>query len=94
MPTSSTFTHQVGRAPPPAAERLPRSGPRFFDGWFPGTPAPPLPSAALGIERATRLGDNVALLGIGSGLNALMLGMCTGPAVRNTRLGRFADEAR
>jgi 3-oxoacyl-[acyl-carrier-protein] synthase-3 len=40
-----------------------------------GAAALPL-TAALGIERGhIRPGDNVALLGIGSGLSALMLGM-------------------
>jgi 3-oxoacyl-[acyl-carrier-protein] synthase-3 len=77
---NKVFTHQVGRAHRRLLlERL--NLPDECD--FPtveflgntGSVALPM-SAALGIERGhLRTGDRVALLGIGSGLNVLMLGM-------------------
>jgi 3-oxoacyl-[acyl-carrier-protein] synthase-3 len=75
-----TFTHQVGRA---HRRRLYDSlgldlGLDFSTVEFLGnTGAAALPlTAALGIERGhVGPGDNVALLGIGSGLSAVMLGM-------------------
>lgn len=75
-----TFTHQVGRAHRKLLyERLGLDlGLDFSTVEFLGnTGAAALPlTAAIGIERGhVRAGDNVALLGIGSGLNALMLGM-------------------
>lgn len=87
------FTHQVGKAHRKLL--LERLGlPLEFD--FPtveflgNTGAVALPmAAALGIERGhVQPGDNVALLGIGSGLNSVMLGLeCqTLPAVAKVTL--------
>lgn len=75
-----TFTHQVGRAHRRLLyDRLGLDlGLDFSTVEFLGnTGAAALPlTTAIGIERGHVLpGDNVALLGIGSGLNALMLGM-------------------
>jgi 3-oxoacyl-[acyl-carrier-protein] synthase-3 len=75
-----TFTHQVGRAHRRLLYEslgldlaLDFSTVEFLGNT--GAAALPL-TAALGIERGhVRPGDNVALLGIGSGLSALMLGM-------------------
>lgn len=87
------FTHQVGRAHRKLL--LERLGlPMEAD--FPtveflgntGSAALPM-AAALGTERGhIQPGDNIALLGIGSGLNSLMLGIAcqTPPAVRGVRL--------
>ena len=75
-----TFTHQVGRAHRRLLyERLGLDPALDFSTveFLGNTGAAALPlTAALGIERGhVRSGDNVALLGIGSGLNALMLGI-------------------
>jgi 3-oxoacyl-[acyl-carrier-protein] synthase III len=75
-----TFTHQVGRAHRRLLyERLDLDLALDFSTveFLGNTGAAALPlTAALGIERGhVDPGDNVALLGIGSGLNALMLGM-------------------
>lgn len=75
-----TFTHQVGRAHRRLLYdklgldlSLDFSTVEFLGNT--GAAALPL-TAAIGIERGhVRPGDNVALLGIGSGLNAVMLGM-------------------
>lgn len=74
-----TFTHQVGRAHRRLLyERLGLDPALDFSTveFLGNTGAAALPlTAALGIERGhVHPGDNVALLGIGSGLNALMLG--------------------
>lgn len=79
------FTHQVGRAHRKLLlERLGIDPARDFPTveFLGNTGAAALPTAvALGVERG-RLsrGDRVALLGIGSGLNCLMLGMHWQPA--------------
>jgi 3-oxoacyl-[acyl-carrier-protein] synthase III len=75
-----TFTHQVGRAHRRLLyERLDLDLALDFSTveFLGNTGAAALPlTAALGIERGhVQPGDNVALLGIGSGLNALMLGL-------------------
>jgi 3-oxoacyl-[acyl-carrier-protein] synthase-3 len=75
-----TFTHQVGRAHRRLLyERLELDLARDFSTveFLGNTGAAALPlTAAIGIERGlVQRGDNVALLGIGSGLNALMLGL-------------------
>jgi 3-oxoacyl-[acyl-carrier-protein] synthase-3 len=75
-----TFTHQVGRAHRRLLyERLDLDLALDFSTveFLGNTGAAALPlTAALGIERGhVNPGDNVALLGIGSGLNALMLGL-------------------
>ncbi len=75
-----TFTHQVGRAHRRLLyENLGLDVALDFSTveFLGNTGAAALPlTAALGIERGhVRPGDNVALLGIGSGLSALMLGM-------------------
>ncbi|HEY3968927.1 MAG TPA: 3-oxoacyl-ACP synthase III [Planctomycetaceae bacterium] len=75
-----TFTHQVGRAHRRLLyERLELDASLDFSTveFLGNTGAAALPlTAALGIERCrVTAGDNVALLGIGSGLNALMLGL-------------------
>ncbi len=75
-----TFTHQVGRAHRRLLyERLELDLARDFSTveYLGNTGAAALPlTAAIGIERGhVQPGDNVALLGIGSGLNALMLGV-------------------
>jgi 3-oxoacyl-[acyl-carrier-protein] synthase-3 len=75
-----TFTHQVGRAHRRLLyERLDLDLASDFSTveFLGNTGAAALPlTAALGIERGhVSPGNNVALLGIGSGLNALMLGM-------------------
>lgn len=75
-----TFTHQVGRAHRRLLyERLELDLALDFSTveFLGNTGAAALPmTAAIGIERGhVNPGDNVALLGIGSGLNALMLGM-------------------
>jgi 3-oxoacyl-[acyl-carrier-protein] synthase III len=75
-----TFTHQVGRAHRRLLyERLDLDLARDFSTveFLGNTGAAALPlTAAIGIERGqVEPGDHVALLGIGSGLNALMLGM-------------------
>jgi 3-oxoacyl-[acyl-carrier-protein] synthase-3 len=74
------FTHQVGRAHRKLLyERLGLDLAIDFSTveFLGNTGAAALPlTAALGIERGhVQPGDNVALLGIGSGLNSLMLGM-------------------
>ncbi len=79
------FTHQVGRAHRRLLyERLGLDPALDFSTveFLGNTGAAALPlTAAMGIERGhVRPGDNVALLGIGSGLNALMLGMQWGSA--------------
>ncbi|MBI3862275.1 MAG: 3-oxoacyl-ACP synthase III [Planctomycetia bacterium] len=75
-----TFTHQVGRAHRRLLyERLELDLALDFSTveFLGNTGAAALPlTAALGIERGhVAAGDTVALLGIGSGLNALMLGL-------------------
>lgn len=80
-----SFTHQVGRAHRRLLyERLELDSALDFSTveWLGNTGAAALPlTAAIGIERGhVREGDRVALLGIGSGLNALMLGMQWGGA--------------
>jgi 3-oxoacyl-[acyl-carrier-protein] synthase-3 len=87
------FTHQVGRAHRKLLlERLGLP----LEADFPtveflgntGSAALPM-AAALGIERGhVQAGDNLALLGIGSGLNSLMLGIAcqTPPPVGSVRL--------
>ena len=75
-----TFTHQVGRAHRRLLyERLELDMALDFSTveFLGNTGAAALPlTAAIGIERGhLRAGDKVALLGIGSGLNALMLGL-------------------
>jgi len=75
-----TFTHQVGRAHRRLLyERLELDLAHDFSTveFLGNTGAAALPlTAAIGVERGhVRPGNNVALLGIGSGLNALMLGM-------------------
>ena len=75
-----TFTHQVGRAHRRLLyERLELDMALDFSTveFLGNTGAAALPlTAAIGIERGhVRAGDKVALLGIGSGLNALMLGL-------------------
>ncbi|MGH7201720.1 MAG: 3-oxoacyl-ACP synthase III [Planctomycetaceae bacterium] len=74
------FTHQVGRQHRKALlDRLGLDPAKDFPTveTLGNTGAAALPTAwALGIERGhLQSGDNVALLGIGSGLNALMLGV-------------------
>jgi 3-oxoacyl-[acyl-carrier-protein] synthase-3 len=75
-----TFTHQVGRAHRRLLyERLELDLALDFSTveFLGNTGAAALPlTAALGIERGhVTAGDNIALLGIGSGLNSLMLGL-------------------
>lgn len=75
-----TFTHQVGRAHRKLLyERLGLDPALDFSTveFLGNTGAAALPlTAALGLERTpARPGERVALLGIGSGLNALMLGL-------------------
>jgi 3-oxoacyl-[acyl-carrier-protein] synthase-3 len=75
-----TFTHQVGRAHRKLLyERLGLDAALDFSTveFLGNTGAAALPlTAALGIERGNiSAGDKIALLGIGSGLNALMLGL-------------------
>jgi 3-oxoacyl-[acyl-carrier-protein] synthase-3 len=75
-----TFTHQVGRAHRRLLyERLELDAALDFSTveFLGNTGAAALPlTAAIGIERGhVAAGDKVALLGIGSGLNALMLGV-------------------
>jgi 3-oxoacyl-[acyl-carrier-protein] synthase-3 len=75
-----TFTHQVGRAHRKLLyERLNLDLALDFSTveFLGNTGAAALPlTAAIGIERGhIAVGDNVALLGIGSGLNSLMLGL-------------------
>jgi 3-oxoacyl-[acyl-carrier-protein] synthase-3 len=77
---SKAFTHQVGRAHRKLLyERLELDPAIDFSTveFLGNTGAAALPlTAALGIERGhVQPGDRVALLGIGSGLNALMLGL-------------------
>ena len=78
-----TFTHQVGRAHRRLLyERLDLDLALDFSTveFLGNTGAAALPlTAAIGIERGhVHPGDHVALLGIGSGLNALMLGLAWG----------------
>jgi acyl-CoA:acyl-CoA alkyltransferase len=87
------FTHQVGRAHRKLLlERLglPMEADFPTVEFLGNTGAAALPmAAALGIERGhVQSGDNIALLGIGSGLNSLMLGIeChTPPAVGSVTL--------
>jgi 3-oxoacyl-[acyl-carrier-protein] synthase-3 len=75
-----TFTHQVGRAHRRLLyQRLELDAALDFSTveFLGNTGSAALPlTAALGIERRlVAAGDNIALLGIGSGLNALMLGL-------------------
>lgn len=75
-----TFTHQVGRAHRRLLyERLDLDLALDFSTveFLGNTGAAALPlTAAIGIERGhVHAGDHIALLGIGSGLNALMLGL-------------------
>jgi 3-oxoacyl-[acyl-carrier-protein] synthase-3 len=89
------FTHQVGRAHRKLLlDRLGLSPDVDFPTveYLGNTGAAALPmAAALGIERGhLRPGDRVALLGIGSGLNVLMLGLewkggATSPGVPSPR---------
>ncbi len=77
---TKAFTHQVGRAHRKLLyERLGLDPALDFSTveFLGNTGAAALPlTAAIGIERGlVRAGDKVALLGIGSGLNALMLGL-------------------
>jgi len=76
----SVFTHQVGRAHRKLLlERLELDPAKDFPTveFLGNTGAVALPmAAAIGVEKGhVQPGDNVALLGIGSGLNCLMLGL-------------------
>lgn len=75
-----TFCHQVGRAHQKLMFDSLGLDPRIDFGtleWLGNTGSAALPmTAAIGLERGhVRPGDNVALLGIGSGINVIMLGM-------------------